>query len=339
MKKFSPDNYIPPPPEKKISKAVSQEEEPKIRFKFYYTGHTYEKDFEKLEEVFPKADIYVPENAGWDEYWFRVYNAVSQGIVSPNKVVEDSKDDSFLKEISIIYNTKKPIFFLDITGDFYSENDRKEEEFGNKVLEAEKFFLSGRFDEAVSLARECARGFAILSKEREDFIKTGIVEAMPKMIKQYPNLADKLKSGSPLTVLLSLGAMHTKLYHKLKQEGVDVEREFSSDLPLIFDHWHELERSYIFDKEPRDELVARGLLELLLSKSINKFCKSSEEYSMALRKLISQLSFDKIKSLSMQAGAMAMQTGVLGKNFVSILAQEGVKVPQTRQEFEDLLKY
>lgn len=330
MKESPPERHIPSP-KKETSEVISPETGPKLEFKFYYTPHAFEGDFEKLAEIFPEADIYVPEVPGWDLDTAQLYNDIAQGVLEPREVAGDRP--VLLKELEIIYGSKKPIFFVDILGDLYSKLNEKREEFEKEVLDAKSFFLSGRFDEAISLARECAKGLANIQIEREDFIRRAIVKAVPKMVKQHPDIdiQDKLKSGRPLKVLLSLGAVHTRIYHKLKQVGVNVEREFSES-PLIFPHWHELERSYIFDKEPSDELVARGLLEVILSRYIDEFSKSSQESSAILRKLVSQLSVSKIQHLS-------EQVGVLGKNFIDALAQEGVRVPRSRHAFEELLEH
>lgn len=307
---------------------------PEFKFSFYFTPHAFEKDAENLKEIFREADAYAPEYPGWTLNTAQFYNDVAQGRLNvrddPELVRKLMRDNPFLLgEFDILYGSGKPIIFLDISGEFHSKLNKERVEFEDKVLKAKGLFWAGRFEEALLLSREAAKGLAEVKKTRENGIRKIMLEALPRMIHLHPYLGDKIKSGKPLKVLLSLGALHTPLYQKLQEEGVDVQRKLSHS-PLIFPPWYQVERSYSFGKEPSDEVVARGLLGVMLSRYIEELSKSSKESETAFRKLVSRLSLADIKKLS-------TQVGVAGKGFVDALAGFGVKLPRSREEFEKLL--
>lgn len=232
-----------------IEKEKKEKEGPEISYHFYFSPHATAKDFENLERAFEKADVYVPEKISWTKKVKKVYEDLSQGKTTPEKLLEDkelakdfidkrvfnpktAKTTHQFKEWEIIYNSKKPILFADIPSE--------DKNFFNNGLElnsiqsrAYELFISGDFENSLATFRSFLEGLAKRQLEREKKIKENLDKEIGKFLKVNPDYAKKEK----LKVLLRLGAGHSKIYLDfLKEKGRSaVSREFSQS--LVYTHY------------------------------------------------------------------------------------------------------
>ncbi len=133
------------------SRPEHKEHEPKINYHFLYSAHGTTEDFQNLEEVFKKADIYVPEGMKWTMKDLRDVQAVSDGKMLPEQVVEDQAS-SWFQALKVMYGSQKPILFADIPlsdKKFFSKYEKTEA----KAAAAFKAFTCGELSQSLKLLR------------------------------------------------------------------------------------------------------------------------------------------------------------------------------------------
>ncbi len=313
---------------------VEAEKEPKMNFTIFYSGHVRAGDFDKLKALFEEADIYVPESIGWDKREKELFSRMSAGEIDGETFKEMlskfEKDDPVLaEEYKIIYNSHKPIEFLDVPGDNQTHKDTVMALEGE--YDAYLGFLDGEFDEAVSEMKGASEKYAIAQQEREKYIKSLANSRLKDLVEKNQALKDKIKKGGGINVLMSIGADHTALASGLKKDWPGgVETKFS-DSPFIFDYDAELYRRYMFNKEVGDELVAKALLSRGLVYKFRNFCRNHQEISVVSRKIISGLTFNDIRKISESLGA----GDDLQKAFDSL--GRDIKIPESREEVDKIL--
>lgn len=310
-----------------------KEEEPKIFYHFLYGSHITAEDFKKFKSVFAQCDIYVPEALAFD--WasndLAFLKNISEG--SPNqqdleKMEKEIKSNSAQGAVfSAIYNSKKPILFVDIaeTDELVKKNEKNAEVGDNAI----NFFRNGDFKEAIKQIRLFVSNNAEFELAREEKIKENLKNKIQEFIKEHPERAEK----DELKVLITLGSYHTHLYQDIKRDGLTVFREFN-ELPDIFSSLDEAERRLIFKKEIDDEFLAHGLIEEILLDYLDPLTSDSNKLISVLRKISSRLDLETIKKISEKIG----EEGVSQKNvLVDELKRLNIKVPRSEREMDEML--
>ena len=319
--------------EQKIEKL---EKEPKISYHIFYSPHETAKDFEKLEEVFKQADIYVPEAPGCDSSDAEFFNKISQGEMDFDEIVKKASidpTDSMYKELKFICGSKKTILFVDIPGEHKLVKQRSRlNDLGRKSLD---LFLEGSFQRAISKMQECIEDSVKFDIEREEFIK----ENLKKQVKRTITDSSELKDKKEVSVLLRLGTFHTGLYHKLKKEEESGKEDFQISRQFncpssVFCSLNELERGLLLskNKEISEELLARGIIEKSLSGRLFSLTQDSNKATEVVRKISSKLELEDIKKISEELGEDPR------KRIFSCLEERGIKIPKTEKEMDEMIK-
>lgn len=311
----------------------SKEGEPKISYHILYGPHKTPEDFKKLEELFEKADIYIPERLSHDAKIRDWVNKLSQGKMTPEEVLDRSKASKtshLLRQYQIIYNSKKPILFADVpVGHELLEAEKESDKLGGDSLD---LFKSGEFKSALKKIRDYVIEEADFELKREELIKKNLKEKIKEFISNRPELKEK----DEVRVLLTLGAFHTKLYHDLKREGYSASREFTRQ-PMIYLHSSEAMRRLVFskDKKPNKTMLARGILDALLtSYYVWTTTKDTSKAIAASYKLSSKLNLKDIKKIS-EGYKKYGGGGVL--TIADVLKDSGIKIPKTEEEMDKML--
>lgn len=98
----------------------SGEQFPKVSIDIFYSSHETKRDVEGLKRRFKKADIFVPELSGWTPEALLFFNNASSGKMKLIDMVGTVKSSPYLLELSnIIYNSGKPIVFIDVPYDHH----------------------------------------------------------------------------------------------------------------------------------------------------------------------------------------------------------------------------
>lgn len=311
-----------------VEKLEIKEKEPKISYEFFYSAHRTAKDFEKLEDVFNKSDVYVPEAFRWTPEALRDVNNLSQGRITIKDVAfwcGFSNNSSRFKEFELIEGSKKPILFVDLPE-------------GHRLMEADKnvmelratglsLFKRGEFAASIQIMREGTKFSAEYFLKREEVIKKNIKKKVRELIANSP----KLKAKKEVSVLIKLGGVHTGVYHRFKKELLTSSWHFSSS-PTVYSNLEEAYRRIMLsrNKESSDELLARALVERSMTGYIYKLTNDTEKAYCVLRKIASKLDLKNIEEISEELGKGQ-------KILVDCLEERGIKVPKTEKEMDEML--
>ena len=321
--------------EQKIEQSEAKEKEPKISYNIFYAPHQTAKDFEKLEEAFKKADVYVPEMPGWTPETVDQIKEFSQKDMSFKSFLLFQilpKDSATYKELQIIKGSEKPILVVDTPENHELLKEALEafDLFEKSVM----LFSKGSFRESLQNMRKYVESIAKNTLKRDEFIKENLRTEVKKLIEKSPELQKKKE----VRILLNLGAAHTGIYRNLKEEEklskgkFGISRQFAYQ-PTIFGSPVEAERKIAFskNKEISDELLARGIMEALVYNHINNLSDNSVKETRICRKISSKLDLENMEKISEE-----LSKGQ--KMLVDCLKERGIKIPKNEKEMDEMLK-
>ena len=232
--------------------AERTEDEPKLKFKMFFSDHAEEKDVDVLREEFKDCDIFMPENAGHNATQDELLHSLSQGTLSPEEFAQQFPGNNFpefaLALGRLIYGSKKPILFNDIPFDhpilkgLGKNNEKYIEELKN----------AKNFDDVFDATKNFVLKKSELNKQREEII----VESMPLRVRQFLSQNPTYRKKGELKVLVLLGNNHTTIWHKMRSQGLDVSRKFSSQ-QKIFGAYAQIQRAILLGKEVTKDMIAR----------------------------------------------------------------------------------
>lgn len=258
----------------------------------FYSPHRSAEDMNGLADQFQKCDIYFPETFGWSPEYLGSLRKLSDGQITPDIALQEyadkdpfyyARDEDFFK---IIYNSKKPIAFLDIP-EGHSLVEREKE---NKVPNIN---FGHNFGQALDSVRECIKKAADIEKEREIYIVKQLQPQIRELLKTHPKLREKQE----INALISIGIAHTSLYRNLRKE-YETTMKFGKK-PMAFRYTEEALSRHMSNEFLDDDLVARITTEWILSKAHKKLFYTNDSLNDArsMRRLISRLSFDEIRNM------------------------------------------
>jgi len=230
-----------------------------------------------------------------------------------------------LHELEIIHNSKKPILLADM---IMADVDLiRKQKISELALEAAvSYFWNGEFQRALERARIhlncCAEAF----KEREEKIKINLKDKLKKFLAEHPEYAKKKE----LQILIRLGAMHTGVYHKLKNENLLVSREFSQPT-FVYPFLGEALRRIIFGKPVDDELLAKGLIDHPLITRLKRISNDTDKITKVARKLLAPLRLQDIEQISKNSS----QSRAI--DISEELEKFNIKIPQSEKEMNEIL--
>lgn len=273
----------------------SEQGEPRHAYSLevFYGFHGLEHDYESLKPLLKQADVFIPENLAWDDEYVEKFNRISQGEALPLSVLFSNKAPD--APVRWIQGTKKHVALVDITW----EHPAREKIYAGfeKIHNAFIIALKGGFDEAISEVREGVALETIGNVEREEHIAQELRELIPHLTDQFPDLKDK----KDIKVLMAIGATHTALTRRLREEAIPGVQLHSrrADKVTRFSHLEELTRRQQEGKEITDELCAQVIIEDLIKWTAyleDITCYTNQENTV-LRDMISSLSIDDIRAI------------------------------------------
>lgn len=282
-----------------------------------------------LLESFQRADIYVPELHGWNEFSLSRMQELSYGRVTPEQIIKEIKLKpehpmfGFLKsEMEMIYGSYKPIIIFDVP-----DTHPRSKVLRDYMLGQTREKIKGRptFEKILAIIKKDLREKADLHNEREDYMLNQLASKLEEVFKQRPDLVNK----PDLRVLMFLGAYHTRVVQMLTKYGVKVQSRHSRS-PQIFGFENEAQRSLALGKEVSNELASKVLLEGLCSSLMGPIASSltedSNEAEAFIRRIVSLFTYEEIKNLY----EMGIPRAV-GEFFV-YLEKKGVNPPSSHTE-------
>lgn len=314
-----------------IVAAERESGEPTLLVDVLYSAHDTPKDFEKLANFLPQADIYIPEIIGWSSVDQAHYDAISEGRRTPEEIIKSLKvttpdmypfHDTKLKEFEILYKSHKPITFIDIP-----LRHPLTQRFN--ALDAALDSLTGHFEQDLESYKDFIQKIAQFQKEREAYMLSQFKPKIAELLENHPELKEKVD----LRILVALGSLHTPIWHALKKSGQKTAAFFKSK-PYIHSHENEAIRRNMFGKEVSDELAARAYLE---SEFFAHFTparnEDTEELAILMRNIIDQFSITDIKAVFDKVEK--------GDNFMDVFratCQTKNLKPETRERFNNLFE-
>ena len=306
--------------------------EPSLSVDIFFSAHDTPKDFEKLADFLPRADIYIPEVIGWSSVDQAHYDAVSEGRKTPKEIIESLKittpdmyplHDTKLKEFEILHNSRKPITFIDIP--LRHPLTQRFNTLDTAFLES----LTGHFEDDLGSYKNFLQQIAQFQKEREEYILSQFKPQIADLLDSHP----ELKGKTDLHVLVALGSLHTPIWHSLKKSGQKTTAFFKSK-PYVYSHENEAIRRNMFGKEVSDELVARAYLE---SEFFAQFTpardEDTEELAILMRNIIDQFCTTDVKAVfdKVEKGYNFMDT------FRAVCQEKNLK-PEIKERFKKLFE-
>lgn len=180
----------------------STEPFPQVSVDIFFSGHGTRKDWDGLAEKFEKADVFIPETVGWDSKILESTRDISEGKIN---VSFASPSTRRLKEM--IYQSSKPIAFIDVPFS-HPLTKKLKEIIRNKALP-----LIGSLPKFLHTIDADEKEFVRLQKKREEYMISHLKPAIEELLQTYPYLKQK----KSINVLLTLGAVHTPVYVRLKK--------------------------------------------------------------------------------------------------------------------------
>ncbi len=282
----------------KLKTAAEEKEhgKPALSVDIFYSAHDTPKDFEKLADFLPQADVYIPECIGWSSVDQAHYDAISESRKTPEEIIEHLKGttpdmypphDTKLKEFEILYNSHKPITFIDIP--LSHPLTQRFNALDAAFLEQ----LTGHFEDDLESYKNFLKQLAQFQTEREEYLLSQFKPRVAELLQNHPGLKEKAE----IKVLVTLGSIHTPVWHFLKKSGQKTATFFKTK-PHMFSHENEAIRRNMFNNEVNDELVARAYLE---SEFFAHFTparnEDTEKLAVLMRNVIDQFSVSDIKNV------------------------------------------
>lgn len=303
-------------------------EYPAVRVEFVYAPHRTAEDMQKLRERIAEADVVVLEGSGWKLDELKAWRDLSEGAITPAQVFkklemspENQNDLKWLGEYEIIYNSHKAVDSIDVPYG-HALNTEITDHLGTPM-----YFYDGNFEKALESMKKHTKNWAEIQKKREAYMLSRLKEVAKE--RALPDQKGKLN------ILISIGAVHTGMWHRLESEGVDTRAAFSS-MPFIFNMEDELLRKYLFGKTADSELVAHALLENIF---LNQFgwplTNDTEKAMLFFRKLVSRFTVSEIKEMfeAMKDKKFNERSDILTKKFTA----KHIRWPRNKEEVDDFL--
>lgn len=246
------------------------EKVPHIKTNFFFNQHATAEDGQMVADRLKDKDIFIQENAGWDNERLLTWQKVTSGEFTADQAIEHEKArgkaffwTEYYKTIfENIHGTNKEVLLVDIKDDseLYKEiyDLMKTDGVYWNILDRAK-----TYDEVLEHIGDASQLESLSQEERENEILKNTKQNLLELLKNKPELQNK----EELSILFSMGSFHTRLYHEMKKDGNDITREHQS-MPYTFSPRMEVERLVHFKgREVAESSMPKVLLYLLLGKT------------------------------------------------------------------------
>ena len=228
-------------------------------YKIFYGPHGSAKDIEGLVTPLKQADIFLPECIGWSPNHLIAYNAVSEGVLTPQDAVSGFaigtshmtvSRDTALGFFNMLYKSRKPVAFIDAPVDH--PLTAKFVEHGSKG-----FRLGKEFSETLRYAEDHLREIAAMDIEREDYQVAHLEPTVDGILKLNSALARR----NPVKILLFEGAAHTRIGRILETSGKTVTQTFAYEA-MVFPFQNEVTQRFMRGENADEELMTLSLIHI-----------------------------------------------------------------------------
>lgn len=312
-----------------------KEKGPKVTLNFFFSAHGSARDLQRFQEVYDKADVFVPELLGWNQKTNELYNDISAGTKDPAAVLVNVNFPEFVTHLlRIIHNKKKPIIFAD------APQGSDLHEHSLELAPALQLFIQGKLQEAIDYMRGHVEMFAKDEVQREKHMVDSLTQQLRGKLNSIPELKDKKE----INVLVQLGYAHATVYHALKEEpDFDVKRTLGAKT-LVLDSFNQLIQKIKLGTPQEaiiDEPFARSLVEILIADSLKDLVLDGSELTWAAGKLAAPLSLNDVIGLSraFAKNQTLLKTMDTINSFLRLeLAKKGVIIPRTEEGIRKFLQ-
>jgi len=264
---------------------------PAIEVTFYYGSHEFEDDATKFQSYLDTADIYLPEVRGWTANALDRYTNVSNATETPDQADQicidngEGRRKAFTMQLwKMLYGSNKRIVVVDIPSDFESSYDGSKDVY-ETLTDNSRSFSEFLHELNIETDNEVAN-----QAKREDYITERLKAFLEDTSTSNP-------SEEQLRVLLTIGAIHTRLFERFvgdpALEHVTFKQVFS-ETPQPYYYRAELMKRKLYGEEVNEELLAQVFLEDIFQPHVDAFTAftdANDEIKL-LRAIIESLSFE-----------------------------------------------
>ena len=308
---------------------------PAISIEILLTPHETAEDWKSFHEALDRADVCIVETQGWSEDYLKFIQKLSRGNPFTyineklKKRVMGNYDDRDKVLIETIYNSKKPVTFIDLPkGHPLIVNESSDE-----------FILQGTFENILGQLGAALKLDAGYQRQREDYMIASLKIKIGELVKEFPELRKKNK----IRLLITIGSAHVNLFTSIKKEVTpSVERNYGNK-PAGYDSDTKALMRYMLDKEVSDELLARILLGHLTDLRLytRKLTTSNNKAGLFENKIVSYFSLEEIRDFFEELSRLPAEKGnqqFARELLFSKLSEKGIKPPETEDKLDDFLK-
>lgn len=292
---------------------------PRITYQFFFAPHATAADAQGLQEIFDKADIFIPEDSNWTQRGLDNMRKIAAGKHKGKAALVPSDYDPYIRMLGqMLYNSQKPTTFVDTPKGFENEYIKIEPDW------------TGNFSDMLSSTKRDIENYSRYQKKREQYMLDHLEPRIRELLEEYPLLKEKKE----LKVLLSLGSVHSLMYDKLLKSGVQAER-FLRHSVTSFSFRAEGLRCCLLNKEITDGLAAKIFLErlfvVLSGDIITTVTDDTQKQGKVWRKIANEFSFEDAEKLfkSSKKGHP--------ENAIKFLQEKGIRLPQSEKEVDEFL--
>ncbi len=226
---------------------------------FYFSAHSNAEDFEKMREEFDRADVYISEQHGWTPDDLQAIRDIATGKRKPLHLAEGrpAKSAGDLED-EIIYNSHKPIYFVDIPSGHELENtDEGQNDLERATNDFSLYDINNAKESLISAANKNA---AFLQK-KDSWIAKNIGNKIPEILKNEP----ALKNKENIKILIQFGASHFPI-RRMIDKPMKTTRVKSWEQGLAFSYYDKLIQKIRFKRDIPEDLPLKALFEVYFKK-------------------------------------------------------------------------
>jgi len=207
---FERDISLPPFPEFDDAYLPSN-----VALHFYFAPHRTVEQFDEGKPLLQRADVFIPEAAGWNEQTQKDFNSISKGGDEKRyrKLVEAQQihlNSGYAREqYEGLKGTYKPVVLID------AHRDRADLNVGDFTKRYRKGITSDVEDTLHGVASALA-SIAEMAYARDLIMGDNLGPKVTELVTNHPRLSNK----EQVNVLLVLGFSHTELYQAMVDSGV-----------------------------------------------------------------------------------------------------------------------
>ncbi|RLI85393.1 MAG: hypothetical protein DRO76_05575, partial [Candidatus Altiarchaeales archaeon] len=233
----------------------------KFEIKFIFVPHETELDAKAIGKVIKEfdPDMVCPEITGYNERIIKKWGKV----ISKDIELRDfwiwfrggyiGFPEFYEQLFKSLYDSKKPIYFVDVPDYDYTTYYKRDIENSRKILEkALGEFKYGNVENSIECMREYLELFSEVEREREDEIVKNISRIPEDLIERYPEFEEK----DEVKLLVVFDEPHASVPYKFEEKEIPEIRFDSKESELLFRFINEINKEEVNDGE-----ILRALLE------------------------------------------------------------------------------